>query len=101
MWCIARVTCLVSINLSNCFASIIFPNEASPMGLQHDMFIPAIMGHGTEEQHRKWGEPALACAIMGTYAQTELGHGERTCTHSYPCYQIKSSLFIHRIFRYD
>lgn len=39
------------------------------------MFIPTIMGQGTPEQQKKWLEKSLRCEIIGTYAQTELGHG--------------------------
>ena len=48
------------------------------MGLQIDMFIPGIMGLGTEEQQSRWLEKAMNYEIIGTYAQTELGHGEYT-----------------------
>ena len=60
-------------------------SSSSPMGLQHDMFIPAVMGQGTENQQRRWGEQAMACEIIGIYAQTELGHGESTCMHAHTC----------------
>jgi acyl-CoA oxidase len=39
------------------------------------MFIPTILGQATEEQKRKWLPLAKSYAIIGTYAQTELGHG--------------------------
>lgn len=39
------------------------------------MFIPAIKGQGTEEQQHKWLPLAYKMAIIGCYAQTELGHG--------------------------
>lgn len=39
------------------------------------MFIPAIKGLGTEEQHQKWLTLAYKMQIIGCYAQTELGHG--------------------------
>ncbi|MBA0621556.1 hypothetical protein Godav_007166 [Gossypium davidsonii] len=39
------------------------------------MFIPAIKGQGTEEQHEKWLPMAYKMQIIGCYAQTELGHG--------------------------
>ncbi|KMZ63073.1 Acyl-CoA oxidase [Zostera marina] len=39
------------------------------------MFIPAIKGQGTEEQQKKWLPLAYKMQIIGTYAQTELGHG--------------------------
>ncbi|KAM1521698.1 hypothetical protein ACFX13_012074 [Malus domestica] len=39
------------------------------------MFVPAIKGSGTEEQQNKWLPLATTMRIIGTYAQTELGHG--------------------------
>lgn len=39
------------------------------------MFVPTIEGQGTEEQKKKWLHLAQTMQIIGTYAQTELGHG--------------------------
>lgn len=39
------------------------------------MFVTTIMGQGTPEQQKKWLDRAANCNIIGTYAQTELGHG--------------------------
>ncbi|KAK9921846.1 hypothetical protein M0R45_030342 [Rubus argutus] len=39
------------------------------------MFVPAIKGSATEEQQNKWLPLANTMQIIGTYAQTELGHG--------------------------
>jgi acyl-CoA oxidase len=39
------------------------------------MFIPTIEKQGTKEQIAKYVEPAKKFKILGTYAQTELGHG--------------------------
>jgi hypothetical protein len=41
----------------------------------NEMFIPCIQDIGTPEQIAKWAEPARSGKIMGTYAQTEIGHG--------------------------
>jgi len=49
--------------------------EGNPLGLQFVMFIPALMGQGTADQQAKWLQRAMECSIIGTYAQTELGHG--------------------------
>ncbi|KAK8479402.1 hypothetical protein V6N13_036426 [Hibiscus sabdariffa] len=43
--------------------------------LHWGMFIPAIKGQGTIEQHEKWLPMAYKMQIIGCYAQTELGHG--------------------------
>lgn len=39
------------------------------------MFIPAIKYLGTDKQVKKWLPLAESHQIIGTYAQTELGHG--------------------------
>ncbi|KJE89207.1 palmitoyl-CoA oxidase [Capsaspora owczarzaki ATCC 30864] len=50
-------------------------DEDLPIGLHVGMFIPTIVGQGTDEQQKKWLPLARAYKIIGTYAQTELGHG--------------------------
>lgn len=39
------------------------------------MFLPYIKYLGTEKQVKKWLEPILRMEVIGTYAQTEMGHG--------------------------
>ena len=39
------------------------------------MFIPALMSQGSPEQQAKWLPMAQKLEIIGTYAQTEMGHG--------------------------
>ena len=39
------------------------------------MFIPSILSQGTEEQQAKWLPLCMELKLIGTYAQTELGHG--------------------------
>lgn len=47
----------------------------NPIGLHMGMFLEAIRGQGTAEQQKEWVEKAENLAILGTYAQTEIGHG--------------------------
>jgi len=49
--------------------------ENNPLGLHQVMFIPTIEKQGTPEQIQKYVVPAKEFKILGTYAQTELGHG--------------------------
>ncbi|KAF5284747.1 hypothetical protein FQA39_LY04472 [Lamprigera yunnana] len=49
--------------------------EGNPLALHYVMFIPTIMGQGTYDQQGEWIQKAWNCDIIGTYAQTELGHG--------------------------
>ena len=52
----------------------LFPAN-SPLATHITMFVDVIKGQGTPEQIEKWGKAAANCNIIGTYAQTELGHG--------------------------
>ncbi|KAF9602722.1 hypothetical protein IFM89_030610 [Coptis chinensis] len=52
-----------------------FVDEPAPIDMHWDMFIPTIIGQGTEEQQKKWLPLAYKLQIIGCYAQTELGHG--------------------------
>lgn len=49
--------------------------DGNPLTLHYVMFIPTIMGQGNFEQQAEWIQKAWECSIIGTYAQTELGHG--------------------------
>ena len=46
-----------------------------PITVHYDMFIPTIEGQCTEEQQAEWLPKAKRLEMIGTYAQTELGHG--------------------------
>ncbi|KAI3716853.1 hypothetical protein L1987_68048 [Smallanthus sonchifolius] len=50
-------------------------DEPNYTDLHWEMFVPAIEGQGTNEQKKKWLPLAQTMQIIGTYAQTELGHG--------------------------
>ncbi|XP_069192440.1 LOW QUALITY PROTEIN: acyl-coenzyme A oxidase 1 [Procambarus clarkii] len=49
--------------------------DGNPLALHFVMFLPAILGQGTVDQQGEWMTRAWAGQIIGTYAQTELGHG--------------------------
>lgn len=49
-----------------------------PGGLHLGMFVPALENLGHADLNEKWLERAYRYEIIGTYAQTEMGHG--TCT---------------------
>lgn len=55
------------------FSSIL--KQGSPISLQFSMFLPALIKLGTPEQQAKWVPKAISLSIIGTYAQTEMGHG--------------------------
>lgn len=45
------------------------------LSVHYGMFVPTITGQGTDEQQAEWLQRAKDLSIIGTYAQTELGHG--------------------------
>jgi len=51
-----------------------FSNQL-PGSISIMMFMPYIKYLGTEKQVKKWLEPTLRMEVIGTYAQTEMGHG--------------------------
>lgn len=52
-----------------------FVPVGSSLGVHYVMFVPAIEKQGTPEQLAKWLPRSTSGSILGTYAQTELGHG--------------------------
>ena len=65
--------------------------DPTPFGLHYAMFLPTLNSQATDEQKEKWLTPAIAHAINGTYAQTELGHG------SYRFFFKLLNLYQHRL----
>ncbi|XP_074656011.1 peroxisomal acyl-coenzyme A oxidase 1-like [Tubulanus polymorphus] len=57
------------------YERIVAHRENSPFGLHFVMFLPTLMNQTTPEQQAKWLPKAMNCEILGTYAQTEMGHG--------------------------
>ena len=51
-------------------------HEIQPLGLHQVMFIPTIQRQGTPAQIKQFAERAQKYEIIGTYGQTELGHGK-------------------------
>ncbi|XP_045771505.1 probable peroxisomal acyl-coenzyme A oxidase 1 [Maniola jurtina] len=49
--------------------------DITPLLLHLHMFMAAIIGQGNDEQREYWEKKAANSEIIGTYAQTELGHG--------------------------
>ncbi len=50
-------------------------DEFAPVALHYGMFLPTLMFQSTDEQKAEWLGDAFSLKIIGTYAQTELGHG--------------------------
>ncbi|XP_063835242.1 probable peroxisomal acyl-coenzyme A oxidase 1 [Ostrinia nubilalis] len=49
--------------------------QQMPLLLHMGMFVPTIIGQASPDQQAEWLPKALSMQIIGTYAQTELGHG--------------------------
>ncbi|OAD59251.1 putative peroxisomal acyl-coenzyme A oxidase 1 [Eufriesea mexicana] len=49
--------------------------DGNPFVLHYAMFIPSILGQGNTQQQGYWVSRSWSGDIVGTYAQTELGHG--------------------------
>ncbi|XP_078510688.1 peroxisomal acyl-coenzyme A oxidase 1-like isoform X3 [Lissotriton helveticus] len=50
-------------------------NLTEPFNLHSGMFVTSIINQCTPEQQEKWLPLASSMLVIGTYAQTELGHG--------------------------
>ncbi|EHA99423.1 Peroxisomal acyl-coenzyme A oxidase 1 [Heterocephalus glaber] len=57
------------------FKKLRLVNFVEPVGLNYSMFIPTLVNQGTTAQQEKWLHPSKGLQIIGTYAQTEMGHG--------------------------
>uniref|UniRef100_A0AAF5Q4K8 Acyl-coenzyme A oxidase n=2 Tax=Wuchereria bancrofti TaxID=6293 RepID=A0AAF5Q4K8_WUCBA len=57
------------------FQSLIMGRDFHAMSLHYAMFIPTIQGQADDDQLDYWLPLAVTRGIIGTYAQTELGHG--------------------------
>lgn len=64
---------MIELILSMCQTPALTEFDGIPVWSQ--MFIPSILSHCTPEQQAKWLPMAQRLEIIGTYAQTELGHG--------------------------
>ncbi|XP_045771165.1 probable peroxisomal acyl-coenzyme A oxidase 1 [Maniola jurtina] len=65
-------------NYRDVLANLLRASDVStgfPLALHYIMFMPAIINQGTKEQQAQWLPRAWDCNIIGSYAQTELGHG--------------------------
>lgn len=51
-------------------------NSQDPFGVHYVMFIPMVSSQCLPEQRDKWLPLASSLKVVGTYAQTELAHGQ-------------------------
>uniref|UniRef100_A0A672Z0Z5 Acyl-coenzyme A oxidase n=1 Tax=Sphaeramia orbicularis TaxID=375764 RepID=A0A672Z0Z5_9TELE len=53
----------------------VHPGRPEPLDLHLGMFLPTLLNQATPEQMDRFFMPAWNLEIIGTYAQTEMGHG--------------------------
>ncbi|XP_053565165.1 peroxisomal acyl-coenzyme A oxidase 1 isoform X1 [Bombina bombina] len=57
------------------FKSFVHRDRPGPLDLHLGMFLPTLLNQATPEQQERLFMPAWNLEIIGTYAQTEMGHG--------------------------
>ncbi|KAK7091567.1 peroxisomal acyl-coenzyme A oxidase 1-like [Littorina saxatilis] len=57
------------------FREAVAPQVAVPYGVHYSMFMDTLERQASEEQKAKWLPLAKSYRMVGTYAQTEMGHG--------------------------
>ncbi|XP_044046423.1 peroxisomal acyl-coenzyme A oxidase 1 isoform X2 [Siniperca chuatsi] len=58
-----------------CYKKMVQGNHHEALGLHFVMFLPTLYSQCDLQQSRKWLPLAQSFQVIGTYAQTELGHG--------------------------
>lgn len=59
-----------------CYKKSVHANRPEPLDLHLGMFLPTLLNQATPEQMDRFFMPAWNLEIIGTYAQTEMGHGK-------------------------
>ncbi|KAG8565689.1 hypothetical protein GDO81_012946 [Engystomops pustulosus] len=57
------------------FKSFVHQGRPEPLDLHLGMFLPTLLNQATPEQQERFFMPAWNLEVIGTYAQTEMGHG--------------------------
>uniref|UniRef100_A0A674NME6 Acyl-coenzyme A oxidase n=1 Tax=Takifugu rubripes TaxID=31033 RepID=A0A674NME6_TAKRU len=57
------------------YKNCVHPDRPEPLDLHLGMFLPTLLNQATPEQMDRFFTPAWNLQIIGTYAQTEMGHG--------------------------
>ncbi|KAB1265348.1 Peroxisomal acyl-coenzyme A oxidase 1 [Camelus dromedarius] len=70
------------------FKKLHLVNFVEPVGLNYSMFIPTLLNQGTTAQQEKWLLSSQRLEIIGTYAQTELGHDKAIDRFEYLEYEL-------------
>ena len=74
------------------FCRTAIDSDGIPLGLHRLAFVPFVLSQSTEEQLKKWKPMMDSFKMIGSYCQTELGHGTyffKCCVHICKCYNFK------------
>uniref|UniRef100_A0A8C6YIC2 Acyl-coenzyme A oxidase n=1 Tax=Naja naja TaxID=35670 RepID=A0A8C6YIC2_NAJNA len=69
------LTCPLFPAFSTSAALCVHQGRPEPLDLHLGMFLPTLLTQATQEQQDRFFMPAWNLEIIGTYAQTEMGHG--------------------------
>lgn len=64
------------LNVSVIFNRTAYAGNETPFALQVGMFPQVLSSQSTEEQTKRWLPKVMSHEMIGTYAQTEMGHGK-------------------------
>ncbi|XP_056135593.1 peroxisomal acyl-coenzyme A oxidase 1 isoform X2 [Lampris incognitus] len=73
-----------------CYKSCVHCGRPEPLDLHLGMFLPTLLNQATPEQMDRFFMPAWNLEIIGTYAQTEIGHVGKTSNHAIVLAQLHS-----------
>ncbi|XP_031730432.1 peroxisomal acyl-coenzyme A oxidase 1-like isoform X2 [Anarrhichthys ocellatus] len=59
-----------------CYKNMVNGNQHEALGLHFVMFLPTLYSQCDPQQSKKWIPLAESFQALGTYAQTEMGHGQ-------------------------
>ncbi|GMT02810.1 hypothetical protein PENTCL1PPCAC_24984, partial [Pristionchus entomophagus] len=77
------------------YQSLVMGRDLHSMSLHYIMFMPTIQGQSDDDQMDEWMGPTAVRAILGTFAQTELGHGSNlTKLEATATYDPKTEEFV-------
>ncbi|KAF1755412.1 hypothetical protein GCK72_021981 [Caenorhabditis remanei] len=66
---------MTNIEKTTYFIQMVHVRDGQAFSLHYLMFLPVLQSQASSEQLSKWMPRAVSGTIIGTYAQTEMGHG--------------------------